>query len=86
MSLPITCPMCKVDVEHLLHVFFDCHSASQCWSYVAMSYEMNNVEYAPEWLLNKLSDAKDEEAVMCVQFSGAYGYGKTKKFGKESHG
>lgn len=30
VSLPILCPMCNGDVEHLLHVFFDCQFASQC--------------------------------------------------------
>lgn len=29
IRLPITCPMCSVDIEHLLHVFFDCQFAKQ---------------------------------------------------------
>ena len=30
ISVPIICPMCNSDVEHLLYVFFDCHFAAYC--------------------------------------------------------
>lgn len=40
VSLPILCPMCEVDVEHLLHIFFDCSFAKQCWSYVGCVMDM----------------------------------------------
>lgn len=30
VTLPIVCPMCETDVEHLLHVFFDCNFAFAC--------------------------------------------------------
>lgn len=46
IRLPITCPMCNADVEHLLHLFFDCHFAVQCWNYVGLVYDMRQVENA----------------------------------------
>lgn len=51
---PILCSVCEVDVEHLLHVFFDCDFASQCWQSVGYTPDMLLVESAPVWLLEKL--------------------------------
>lgn len=56
VSLPIICPMCNADIEHKLHVFFYCLFSTSCWR-----YDMNMVEYAPEWLLKKLSAAGHAE-------------------------
>lgn len=61
IHLPITCRMCNIDVEHLLHVFFDCSFATQCWSLMGVVYYMSIVEFAPDWLLDKLSHAAKEE-------------------------
>lgn len=44
VDVSILCPMCDNDVEHLLHVFFDCQFASQCWAYAGLSYDMSLVE------------------------------------------
>lgn len=54
VQLPIICPMCEKDVEHLLHLFFDCDFAKQCWSVVNLNFDMRNVENALDWLLQKL--------------------------------
>lgn len=59
--LPILCPMCSTDIEHLLRVFFDCSFAKSCWQSVGLSYNMMQVTSAPDWLLNKLDMAKQEE-------------------------
>lgn len=29
INVPSTCPMCNADIEHLLHIFFDCHFAER---------------------------------------------------------
>lgn len=56
------CPLCNVDVEHLLHVFFDCRFASECWSKAGLVYDMQRVEEAPPWLLDRI---KNENAETC---------------------
>lgn len=40
INVPILCTMCERDVEHLLHVFFDCAFANQCWCYAGAGYDM----------------------------------------------
>lgn len=51
----IICPMCDRDIEHLLHQFFDCQYAKECWQKANLSYDMQEVEAASLWLLEKLS-------------------------------
>lgn len=52
--------MCTGDVEHLLHLFFDCRFASSCWQHVGLYYDMREVDSAPEWFLNKLHTESSE--------------------------
>lgn len=54
--MPIGCNMCVGDIEHLAHLFFDCRFAQECWKIVGLEYDMRDVEYVSEWLLNKLSN------------------------------
>ena len=61
VSLPRLYPMCEVDVKHLLHGFFDCSFAKQCWNYVCCIFDMQFVENASDWLLQKISSATGEE-------------------------
>lgn len=67
VMLPIICPMCDIDIEHMLHVFFDCPFATSCWEYVGLQYDMSLVEYAPEWLLQKLNSASHDELILIVR-------------------
>lgn len=55
ISVPIICPMCDHDIEHMLHLFFDCPFATACWNIADLSYNMREVEVAPKWLLDKIS-------------------------------
>lgn len=58
VNIAITCPMCNNGIEHLLHIFFDCYFAAQCWNHVHLSCcDMREVDHAPDWLLNKLGEA-----------------------------
>lgn len=57
----ITCPMCVQDVEHLAHLFYYCSFAKGCWSHVDMQYDWSGVEYAPDWVVDKLTTASTEE-------------------------
>lgn len=59
--VPITCPMCNNDVEHMLHLFFDCNFAADCWAHANIMQDMTEVEAAPSWLLDKLATASVEE-------------------------
>lgn len=47
--------MCEHDIEHLLHIFFDCEFAKLCWRVMNLEFNMSTVEYASEWLLQKLA-------------------------------
>lgn len=48
--------MCEVDIEHLLHVFFDCTYVKQCWLKVGMVFDMREVDSFPYRLLNKIGE------------------------------
>lgn len=61
--IPISCVLCTGDIEHLLHLFFDCSFSKSCWQYVGLAYEMAHVESAPEWLLDKLNTESSENLV-----------------------
>lgn len=63
ITLPITCPMCHNDIEHLIHVFFYCEFAMQCWDHINLSYDMRRVEYAPDCLLDKINEASTDELI-----------------------
>lgn len=60
---PITCPMCEVGIEHVLHLFFDCPFAKQCWITVGLEFDMREVESGPGWLLKKLSEDTNDNLV-----------------------
>lgn len=51
----IICPMCENDVEHLLHIFFDCDSVKQYRRVMNLKFNMSSVENASEWLLQRSS-------------------------------
>lgn len=71
--------MCQTDVEHLLNVFLDCRFASQYWEYVGLVYDMQMVEYAPDWLLNKLSTTPSEEIQIIVKVLWGVWFWRNKK-------
>lgn len=76
--MPIVCPMCIRDVEDLLHVFFDCQYASQCWNHIGLQYDMTNVHSAPEWLLNKVNEGDPQEVVKVVTVLWGIWHGRNK--------
>lgn len=79
MDLPIICPMCSLDVEHLLHVFFDCQFASQCRDHKGITYDMRNVNYAPEWLMQKLGSVSNGELIKIVEVFWGVWYWRNKR-------
>lgn len=52
--------MCEIDIEDLLHIFFDCGFAVECWQRMELVYNMENVEFAPSWLLDRITNEKAE--------------------------
>lgn len=73
VNVPIICPMCSVDIEHLLHIFFDCQFARCCSQQVDLDFDMSDVFAAPEWLLHKLSGSSQEELVkICTVLYGIW--------------
>lgn len=54
VRITIMCPNCMVDVEHLLHTFFDCRFAQECWRVVGLQFDTSGVEDLPGWLLQRL--------------------------------
>ncbi|KAL8126745.1 hypothetical protein AgCh_013868 [Apium graveolens] len=79
VSVPITCPMCLRDIEHMAHLFFDCDFAGDCRHHVGLVYDWSNVEYAHDWLLEKISTATaDEVAKICIVLWGVW-YWRNKR-------
>lgn len=67
VRIPITCPMCLADIEHILHLFFDYKFAADCWAHVQFNSNWNELLEAQTWLLDKISSASSEEVVkICV--------------------
>lgn len=79
IRVPIICPMCTVDIEHMAHLFYDCRFAVGCWNYVGLTYDWSQVEVASEWLIQKLSSATTEEKIkICITLWGIW-YWRNKK-------
>lgn len=53
--VPILCPFYRSDVEHMLHIFFDCDFVVRCWQLIGLELDLWNEEYAASWLLKKLA-------------------------------
>lgn len=71
--------MCEVDVEHLLHVFFDCSFDKQCWTYAGCVFDMQSVDNAPHWLVQKLSIATGEEILLIAKVLWGIWFFRNKK-------
>lgn len=71
--------MCNLGIEHLLHVFFDCQFARDCWQYAGRSYDMQDVEYGPDWLVQKLSSVGDDESILIAKALWGIWFFRNKK-------
>ena len=77
--VPITCPMCNIDVEHLCHVFFECSFAISCWQSVNLLIDTSEMHEANVWLLEKLETAPQSEILkVCTVLYGIW-YWRNKK-------
>lgn len=51
VATTIICSMCNEDIEHMLHFFFYCKFATDCWNKIGILFDMQSVESASSWLL-----------------------------------
>lgn len=77
--LPIICPLCNGDVEHMLHIFFDCKFASQCWEYAGLKYDMHMVVSTPQWLIQKVNEGSSMEISKIVTILWGIWYWRNKR-------
>lgn len=78
-NVPITCPLCVKDIEHMTHIFFDYDFATDCWRHMNLVYDMREVEVVSEWLLDKLEKAPVEESSRICTVSWGIWYWLNKK-------
>lgn len=78
VSTPIGCSMCMGDI-HMLHIFFDCEYAKQCWQHAGMDFNMWQVESAPEWLLERPSHDPHEKLVTIATVSWSIWFARNKR-------
>lgn len=71
--------MCVGDIEHLLHLFFDCPYAQKCWQQVGLAYDMREVVSAPEWLLNRLSTESNDTLIKIATVLYAVWWARNKR-------
>lgn len=73
------CPLCLNDVEHVLHLFFDREFARKCWQSVNLLFDMQEVEYAAYWPLDKLSKEPKEQLITITKVLSGIRYARNKK-------
>ncbi|XP_074374765.1 uncharacterized protein LOC141715185 [Apium graveolens] len=73
ITLPLGCPMCDHNSENLLHLFFECVFAVECWRQVNLVYDLLEVTDVSGWLLDKLNEGPTEELVkLCTVLWGVW--------------
>lgn len=66
VSVPTLCPFCNLADEHMVHMFFECSFANQCWRQVNMICDVMNSESASKWLLDKFATDSYENLTKIV--------------------
>lgn len=75
----ILCPMCARDVEHPMHLFFDCEFATGCWNYSGLVFDVSTTEYISQWLLDKLVHEIQETCVLIAIVLWGIWYARNQK-------
>lgn len=76
---PIGCPMCERDIEHVLHLFFDCDFAKNCWQKVGLNYDMRDVEFAADWLIDKLNTESMANLIIIAKVLSGIWFARNKR-------
>lgn len=71
--------MCGVDVEHLMHIFFDCPFAMNCWKASGIQFDVSRVEFAVDWLIDKLAKESQEVNVLIATTMWGIWYARNQK-------
>lgn len=79
VSLATVCSMCDRDEEHMVHVFFMCSFASQCWLYAGLSLDMQQINSASEWLLEKINGGTCSEVCKIAKVLWGIWHWRNKK-------
>ncbi|XP_074356116.1 uncharacterized protein LOC141695803 [Apium graveolens] len=79
VQLSLACPMCDSCDENVLHLFFDCYFARQCWLHVGGNYYTQEVEHAPDWILNKICEGSRDEVVRIARVLWGIWFVRNKK-------
>lgn len=79
VTISISYPMCIGDVEHMLHIFFDCHFATNWWRAAGLEFNMAEVEFAPDWLLERLSHEPHEKLITIATVLWSIWFARNKK-------
>lgn len=77
--VPILCSMCGIDVEHMAHIFFDCEFSKHCWSSVGIEVDIEGLEFASDWLLEKLSTEPQDRLILIVTVLWSIWFARNKK-------
>ena len=79
VPVTISCPMCIVDVEHLRHLFFECSFARECWQLVDLDFDMYDMEYVSDWLINFLATGQLKVLVKMAAMLWGIWYARNKR-------
>lgn len=63
VNVPNNCTMCTGNVEHLLHLFWDCEFAKACWQHIGVVLDTTEVEGTSDWVLSKLSTEPNDRLI-----------------------
>lgn len=74
--------MCERDVGHMLHIFFDCDFAKNCWHSVGMELSMEEVDFAPDWLLERLSNEPHKKLITIATVLWSIWFARNKRVWK----
>lgn len=77
--MPTICPLCNHDVEHLLHLFFDYKFVAECWESNGLQFDMQVVDWAPRWLIDKISNEAEGTIIKIVEVLWCIWFARNRK-------
>jgi len=79
VQCPIVCPLCEVEVETIIHVFFTCTKNKDCWLKLDISHCLEVVllqtESSKKFFFTLFSKLQEERKDKMLFYYGAYGGG-----------
>lgn len=83
INCPISCPMCNRDIEHILHLFFDCEFDKECLSKTDLTFDMTTIEFGADWLLNKLNTESNDNLITITRVLTGIWFARNRKVWEE---